>query len=108
MGCLRLIPKSHKFGQIEKSDGHQHIDQIHSRYTLENALPIAAKAGEVLFFHSCTIHGSLPNQDLKPRKTILVQLYSGKDKIIRNNHTNVEIVLRGWNHFATRESAGKL
>ena len=108
MGCIRLIPKSHKFGQIKKSNGHKHIDQIHSKYTLEKALPITAKAGEVLFFHSCTIHGSLPNQDLKPRKTILIQLYSGKDKIIKNDHTNVEIVLRGWNYFATRESAGKL
>lgn len=108
MGCLRLIPKSHKLGQIEKSDGHQHIDQIHSRFTLKNALPITAKAGEVLFFHSCTIHGSLPNQDVKPRKTILIQLYSGRDEIISNDHTNVEIVLRGWNHFATRGSAGKL
>lgn len=108
MGCIRLIPKSHKFGQIKKSNGHKHIDQIHSKYTLEKALPITAKAGDVLFFHSCTIHGSLPNQDLKPRKTILIQLYSGKDKIIKNDHTNVEIVLRGWNYFATRESAGKL
>jgi phytanoyl-CoA hydroxylase len=93
MGCIRLIPKSHKFGQIKKSNGHKHIDQIHSKYTLEKALPITAKAGDVLFFHSCTIHGSLPNQDLKPRKTILIQLYSGKDKIIKKRISRKAIIL---------------
>ena len=68
-----------------------------------------AKSGDVLFFHCCTLHGSMPNISQKPRKTILIQLYSGKDKIIGGgNHTNVQLVLQGWNYNSTRKTAGKL
>ena len=55
------------------------------------------------------IHGSMPNISQKPRKTILIQLYSGKDKIIGgSNHTNVQLVLQGWNYNSTRKTAEKL
>jgi hypothetical protein len=51
----------------------------------------------------------MPNKSLKPRKSILIQLYSGKDKIINgNNHTNVQLVLQGWNYNSTRKTAAKL
>ena len=65
--------------------------------------------GDVLFFHCCTIHGSMPNISDHSRKTILIQLYSGKDTIVDGNqHTNVQLVLRGWNYNATRESIGNI
>jgi len=48
----------------------------------------------------------MPNKSDKPRKTILIQLYSGKDKIIKGNqHTNVQLVLKGWNYNSTRKTA---
>jgi hypothetical protein len=51
----------------------------------------------------------MANKSIKPRKTILVQLYSGNDKVVGgNSHTNVQLVLRGWNSSATRESVGNL
>ena len=79
------------------------------QYTLDSAKPVEAKRGDVLFFHCCTIHGSMPNLSDKPRKTILIQLYSGKDKVIDNNkHTNIQLVLRGWNHHATRNSVSTI
>ena len=105
MGSLRVIPKSHKFGKIESSDGYTKNKKIHDEYDLKSAHPIRAKKGDVLFFHCCTIHGSLSNTSLKNRKTILIQLYSGKDYIIdNNNHTNVKLVLKGWNHHARRKN----
>ena len=105
MGSLRVIPKSHKFGKIESSDGHTKNKKIHDEYDLKSAHPIRAKKGDVLFFHCCTIHGSLSNTSMKNRKTILIQLYSGKDYIIdNNNHTNVQLVLKGWNHHARRNN----
>ena len=109
MGCLRVIPKSHKLGKIKSSDGHTWNNQIHKKHRLQSAFPIIAKKGDVLFFHSCTIHGSLANTSPYKRKTILVQLYSGKDKITdKNDHTNVQLVLRGWNQNATRNSVGDI
>ena len=105
MGCLRVIPGSHKLGKIQSSDGHARNKKIHGKYDLHSAFPIQAKKGDVAFFHCCTIHGSLTNASIYDRKTILIQLYSGKDKIIKdNNHTNVQLVLRGWNQNAKRKN----
>ena len=109
MGRFRVIPKSHKMGRIENSDGHSQTPEIHDNYTLDSAEPVEAKRGDILFFHCFTIHGSMPNLSDNPRKTILIQLYSGKDKVIDNNqHTNVQLALRGWNHHATRNSVSNI
>jgi len=108
MGCFKLIPKSHNLGQLDKSEGHNFNKKIHDSFALEKAKSITAKAGDVLFFNSCTLHGSMPNTSTKPRKTILIQLYSGDDHTLNTNHTNVQLVLRGWNKFATRNSVNNL
>ena len=103
MGCIRVVPGSHQLGKLEKSDGHRHIPEIHDKYHLDDAEPIVAGLGDVAFFHCCSVHGSMPNLSENPRKTILVQLYAGDDRIIDSNqHTNVQLVLRGHNHYATR------
>jgi ectoine hydroxylase-related dioxygenase (phytanoyl-CoA dioxygenase family) len=103
MGCIRVVPESHQLGKLEKSDGHTHIPEIHDKDHLDDAEPIVAELGDVAFFHCCSVHGSMPNLSEKPRKTILVQLYAGDDRIIDGNqHTNVQLVLRGHNHHATR------
>ena len=109
MGCLRVVPKSHKLGKIKNSHGHVSKSEIHKDNSLESAVPLNAKRGDVVFFHCCSLHGSMANKSIKPRKTILVQLYSGNDKVVGgNSHTNVQLVLRGWNSSATRESVGNL
>ena len=109
MGCLRLVPGSNKLGKIKNSDGHSFIKGIHNKYPLESVTPIEAKKGDVLFFHSFTVHGSMPNRSKRPRKTILVQLFSGKDRVVKGvKHTNVQIVLKGWNYHATRSTAERI
>ena len=103
MGCMRIVPGSHRLGQIEKTDGHSFVKGIHDRYQLEDAEPIIVGPGDVVFFHCCSLHGSMQNVSKRPRKTVLVQLYSGSDRVVDGNrHTNVQLVLRGVNHFATR------
>ena len=108
MGCLRIVPGSNKLGQIKDSDGYTFIPKIHNNYRLEEAQPIIANSGDIVFFHSCSLHGSMPNLSKKPRKTILFQFYSGNDKVINNKHTNVQLALRGRNHFASRSSTQNL
>jgi len=103
MGCMRIVPGSHKLGKVEKTDGHSFVKGIHDRYQLEDAEPIIADPGDVVFFHCCSLHGSMPNVSKRSRKTVLVQLYSGSDRVVEGNrHTNVQLVLRGVNQFATR------
>ena len=51
----------------------------------------------------------MPNISNKARKTILLQFYSGKDKTLKTKgHTNVQLVLRGVNYFATRNSVSNI
>ncbi len=105
MGCMRIVPGSHKLGKMKKTDGHSFVKGVHDRYQLEDAEPIIAEPGDIVFFHCCSLHGSMQNVSEKPRKTVLVQLYSGSDRVIDGNrHTNVQLVLRGINHYATRSS----
>ena len=102
MGRIRLVKGSHKMGRIKGSDGHSYVEDIHGSHDLESACAVDADPGDVLFFHCCSLHGSKANESENSRKTVLIQLYSGKDKIEDSTHTNVQLTLRGWNHYATR------
>ncbi len=106
MGCLRVYPGSHKLGRIEGADGRRQNDVI-DQYPIENATIVEAGAGDVIFFHYLTLHGSMPNRSDRVRKTVLCQLYAGTDRIEDcNHHPNERTVLRGWNHQIGRAAAG--
>lgn len=106
MGCLRVYPGSHKLGRVENTSG-QNASQLLSEYPIENATPLEAEPGDVVFFHYFTLHGSMPNRSNEVRKTVLVQMHSGSDRVEEGiTHPNERLVLSGWNHFATRGIAG--
>jgi phytanoyl-CoA hydroxylase len=105
MGCLRVYPGTHKLGRVEGTSGQSESDML-EKYPLSGATPLEAEPGDVVFFHYFTIHGSMPNRSPKPRKTVLIQLHSGSDRLIDGNtHPNERLVLSGWNHHTTRSSA---
>lgn len=102
MGCLRVVPGSHKVGRIEHSGG-QFENEFLAAHRLEDATPCPAEPGDVLFFHYFTLHGSMPNRSQDTRKTVLVQMHRGDDRIEEGNrHPNERLVLKGFNQFATR------
>lgn len=106
MGCLRVYPGSHKLGRLDQSNGN-YESVITREYPIENATPVEVEAGDVVFFHYFTIHGSMPNRSNEVRKTVLVQMHSGDDKVEDGiTHPNARTVLQGFNHHATRSSAG--
>ena len=102
MGRIRLVKGSHKMGRIKGSDGHSYVKDIHGSHDLESAYAVDADPGDVLFFHCSSLLGSKANESENSRKTVLIQLYSGKDKVEDSTHTNIQLTLRGWNHYATR------
>ena len=51
---------------------------------------------------------SKANESINPIKTILIEFYSGKDKIEDSTHTNGQLTLRGWNHYATRSGVSEI
>lgn len=107
MGCLRVYPGSHKLGKVDGTSGQSESDLL-AQYPLSGATPLEAEPGDVVFFHYFTIHGSMPNRSPKTRKTVLVQLHAGNDRVEDNNrHPNERLVLAGWNHHATRSSVNE-
>jgi phytanoyl-CoA hydroxylase len=108
MGCLRVVPGSHRLGRAHATSG-QGESAILDGYDLADAVAVGAQPGDVLFFHAFTLHGSLPNRSERPRKTVLVQLHAGDDDEEGDTgHPNARLVLRGWNHRATRSAANRL
>lgn len=108
MGCFRVYPGSHKLGRRKGTTSMGEEDRkLLDQYPLEGGTVLEAQPGDVVFFHYFTLHGSKQNISDKVRKTVLVQLHSGQDKIEDGNtHSNERLVLRGWNHAATRKLAG--
>ncbi len=108
-GCLRLYPASHKRGRLAGMRGEGSGSAPRQEYTVEGATPIEAEAGDVLFFSYLTVHGSTANRADQPRKTVLVQMHPGEDRVESgNSHTNLKLVLRGRNHHGSRYVMGKI
>jgi ectoine hydroxylase-related dioxygenase (phytanoyl-CoA dioxygenase family) len=103
MGCLRVYSGSHKLGRLTNSGGQSYSEFMGQNYPLERATIIEAEAGDVLFFHYFTIHGSMPNRSAQVRKNVLVQLHAGDDRVEPGNgHVDSRLVLRGWSHITTQ------
>ena len=107
MGCLRVYPGSNHLGRLPDSHG-QNGTQL-ADYPLEGGTPLEAKAGDVVFFHYFTLHGSRPNRSDRTRKTVLIQMHAGTDEVEPHiDHPNERLVLSGWNHASSRTKvAGK-
>lgn len=76
-GEIRFVEGSHKLGymphvttdsQGEKCTPHLPFEQ----YSLEDTVPVPAKAGDVVCFNIFTIHGSYINQTDRPRRMVRV------------------------------------
>jgi len=105
MGCLRVYPGSHKIGRIEGTSGKKVSDFL-ERYPIEDATAVEAEAGDVVFFHYFTLHGSMPNRSEEVRKTVLVQMYAGDDRVEEGcGHPDERLALSGWNSMMTRQLA---
>ena len=107
MGCLRVYPGSHTLGRVADSSGGVPSEML-EKHPLSGATPLEAEPGDVAFFSYFTLHGSMPNRSPEIRKTVLVQMHAGDDQVeVGNTHANERLVLAGFNHHATRSSAGE-
>ena len=97
-GCVRVVPGSHKLGMLEhQSEGGWHLP--FAEYPIESAVPVEAKAGDVLFFSYLTIHGSGVNVSNEARTTLLIQMRDPSDPpTIRTHESRGQgMLLRGVN-----------
>lgn len=85
-GCLRVYPGTHKLGPLPAEGADHHAST--ETYPIEGATPLPAKAGDALFFHYLTVHGSGLNISDEPRTTLLIQLRDPADVPLNDRHSS--------------------
>lgn len=88
-GCLQYIPGSHKWGLLPKpviaGDLHGIKDFLNEAQQEALAHPVFApvKAGEAIFHHPLTLHGSGENKSNRPRRAFVINVF--KDGVISDS-----------------------
>ena len=81
-GCLQYIPGSHKWGLLPEPviagelQGIKDFLNDEQKKQFENAQYAAVKAGEAIFHHSLTLHGSGENKSDKPRRAFVINVFA--------------------------------
>ncbi len=70
-GALHVVPGSHKQGQLQHVDTFSHLGLDEDEWPWEASLPIVGQAGDAIFFHVRTIHGSKQNHSQTPRPVFI-------------------------------------
>lgn len=70
-GALHVVPGSHRLGNLNHVDTFSHLGLSEQEWPWEKALPITGSAGDAIFFHYQTIHGSKENHSTKPRPVFI-------------------------------------
>jgi ectoine hydroxylase-related dioxygenase (phytanoyl-CoA dioxygenase family) len=88
-GCLQYIPGSHRWGLLPKpviaGDLHGIKESLNKEQQEALAHPVLTpvKAGEAIFHHSLTLHGSGENRSDRPRRAFVINAF--KDGVISNS-----------------------
>lgn len=102
-GCLRVIPGSHKLGLLNhyKDGVFTGVVQDFTAFDADTEIPLPAKAGSLLFWHSLTLHSSHPNQSEEPRRALVVEYKDPADRLLagsfntRGEVRNIGLMVRG-------------
>lgn len=78
-GALHVIPGSHRLGVLKHIDTESHLGLDLTEWPWERALPVLGQAGDAIFFHVLTIHGSKPNWSPKPRPVFIHRYRAAND-----------------------------
>ncbi len=70
-GALHVVPGTHKQGQLKHVDTFSHLGLDEDEWPWEAALPIAGQAGDAIYFHVRTVHGSKQNHSEAPRPVFI-------------------------------------
>lgn len=81
-GALHVVPGSHRFDTLNHVDTFSHLGLDEDEWPWERALPIEGKAGDSIFFHVRTIHGSKENYSDKPRPVTINRYRRADDYVV--------------------------
>ena len=83
-GCLRFMPGSHRWGQLEHTEGDDPDSMLsHKHFVSEsmdggNAVEMELEAGEAVFFHYGVVHGALPNNSKDRRMGLFFDYFAAE------------------------------
>ena len=81
-GCLQYIPGSHRWGLLPKPviagdlHGIREFLNDEQQKQFDNAQYAPVKAGEAIFHHSLTLHGSGENKSAQPRRAFVINAFA--------------------------------
>ncbi len=81
-GCLQYIPGSHRWGLLPKPviagdlNGIKEYLNEEQREQFEHPAFAEVKAGEAIFHHSLTLHGSGENKSDQPRRAFVINVFA--------------------------------
>lgn len=81
-GCVQYIPGSHHWGLLPKTALAGDINGINDflneeqRHQFANPQFAEVKAGEAIFHHPLTLHGSGENKSTKPRRAFVINVFA--------------------------------
>ncbi len=79
-GCLLYVPGSHRWGLLDKPNLAGDLMGIMQFLTPQQQvefkpIPVETKAGEAIFHHSLTLHGSGENKSDRPRRAFVLNVF---------------------------------
>ncbi len=81
-GCLQYIPGSHRWGLLPKPviagelQGIKDFLNEEQKQQFEHPVAVPVKAGEAIFHHSLTLHGSGENKSGQPRRAFVINVFA--------------------------------
>jgi len=80
-GCLQYVPGSQRWGLLDKPELAGDLMGIVNYLTREQRkefkpIPVETKAGEAIFHHPLTLHGSGENKSDKPRRAFVINVFA--------------------------------
>ena len=80
-GCLYYVPKSHRWGLLEKPDLAGDMDGLIKYLTDQQIaefkpVPIELKKGHATFHHPLMVHGSFANKSKKSRRAFVLNIFT--------------------------------
>ena len=77
-GPLFVVPGSHAFGHLQHVDTPSHLG-VGGEWSFDDAVRIDGAAGDTVFFHVHTLHGSSPNRSPAPRPSFINRYIEAED-----------------------------
>lgn len=100
-GCMHVVRGSHKWGLVDVNNFfEQDLAQQEATMSVPagesfEVVPLIMRAGQVSFHHALTLHGSEPNNTLRPRRSIAIHLMAGDTRYRAgtraDGHMNVQL-----------------